>query len=196
MTPADEASEPAPRLIPFATLFYAVLALVAFGWNAWAGTSWAFQDAAAEDAGVRWGRDAALGLGAAAATIALSLVVTHLTAWGATLARELARVIGRLGWGGALWLGLVSGFAEEVFFRGTLQPRVGWLAASLIFGLVHLPPKRALLPWTGFAVVAGGMLGGLYLLTGNLLAPFLAHAGINAVNLRLLGAWVEGDAAE
>jgi membrane protease YdiL (CAAX protease family) len=40
------------------------------------------------------------------------------------------------------------------------------------------------------------MLGGLYLLTGNLLAPFLAHAGINAVNLRLLGAWVEDDATD
>jgi membrane protease YdiL (CAAX protease family) len=196
MTPADEASDPALRLIPFATLFYVVLALSAFGWNAWAGTPWAFQDAAAQDRGVRWGRDAAVGLGAAAGTIALSFALTHLTTWGAKLARELARVIGRLGWGGALWLGLVSGFAEEAFFRGALQPRVGWLAASLIFGLVHLPPSRALLPWTGFAVVAGGMLGGLYLLTGNLLAPFLAHAGINAVNLRLLGAWVEDDATD
>ncbi len=190
MSSADAASDRAPRLVPFATLFYGVLALAALAWNAWAGTPWAFIDSAAQAAGVRWGRDAAIGLGAAATTIALSHWATHQTAWGETLARELARVIGRLGWGAAIWLGIVSGFAEEAFFRGALQPRVGWFAASLIFGLVHVPPNRSLLPWTGFAIVAGGMLGALYLWTGNLLAPFLAHAGINAVNLRLLGAWV------
>jgi membrane protease YdiL (CAAX protease family) len=40
------------------------------------------------------------------------------------------------------------------------------------------------------------MLGALYLVTGNLLAPFLAHACINAVNLRWLGGWVETDGTE
>ena len=80
----------------------------------------------------------------------------------------------------------MSGFAEEAFFRGALQPRVGWLAASVLFGLAHFAPSRALLPWTGFAIVAGGILGGLYAATGNLLAPVLAHALVNALNLRWL----------
>jgi membrane protease YdiL (CAAX protease family) len=177
-----------PSLVRWATLFYVLLALVAIGWNGWAGTPWAFIDPAAEAAGVRWGRDIALGLSTAAVVIAVSHLVTTRTAWGEALARELARAIGPLTGSEVLRLAVLSGFAEEAFFRGALQPRVGWLAASLIFGLVHVAPSRSLLPWTGFAIVAGGLLGGLYLATGNLLAPVLAHAGINAVNLRLLGA--------
>ena len=83
-------------------------------------------------------------------------------------------------------LGLASGVAEEAFFRGALQPALGWLLASLIFGLVHFAPRRELLPWTGFALGAGMLLGGLFEWTGNLVAPIVAHVVINAVNLRRL----------
>lgn len=175
-----------PPLVRWATLFYGGLAALAIGWNAWAGTPWAFADEAARQAGVRWGRDLALGLVSAAAVIGLSQLVTERTAWGRELARELARLLGPLGWRECAWLAATSGFAEEAFFRGALQPRLGWLAASLLFGLVHFAPRRALLPWTGFALLAGFGLGGLYLLTGNLVAPVVAHTGINLVNLRLL----------
>ena len=174
------------RLLRWASLFYGLLALVALAWNGWAGTPWAFLDRSAEAAGVRWGRDGALGVATAAAVIVLSHLVTTRTSWGEALARELGRALGPLSWPGALWLAALSGFAEEAFFRGALQPRVGWLWASLLFGLAHVAPSRALLPWTGFALLAGGVLGGLYDVTGNLLAPVVAHAGINAVNLRLL----------
>jgi membrane protease YdiL (CAAX protease family) len=76
--------------------------------------------------------------------------------------------------------------AEETFFRGALQPTLGWLPASLIFGLVHFAPRRELLPWTGFALCVGMVLGALFESTGNLVAPIVAHVGINAVNLRRL----------
>jgi membrane protease YdiL (CAAX protease family) len=76
--------------------------------------------------------------------------------------------------------------AEEAFFRGALQPHVGLVAASLIFGLAHFAPRRDLLPWTAFSLGAGLLLGGLFEMTGNLLAPVAAHALINAVNLRFL----------
>jgi membrane protease YdiL (CAAX protease family) len=55
-----------------------------------------------------------------------------------------------------------------------------------VFGLAHLPPRRALWSWTGFALLAGLLLGALFAATGNLVAPITAHAAINAVNLRLL----------
>ncbi|MGH7338501.1 MAG: lysostaphin resistance A-like protein, partial [Myxococcota bacterium] len=90
-------------------------------------------------------------------------------------------------------LAALSGFAEEVFFRGALQPRLGWLAASVLFGLAHYPPRRTLWPWTGFALIAGGMFGALFEVTGNLAAPVTAHAVINAVNLRLLTRVQPGD---
>ncbi len=70
--------------------------------------------------------------------------------------------------------------------KGALQPRLGWFTASVVFGLAHYAPRRSLLPWTGFALLAGGLLGALFAATGNLVAPVTAHAAINAVNLRLL----------
>lgn len=175
-------------LLRWACVFYGLLAATALGWNGWAGAHWAFLDEAAAAAGVRWGRDIALGLGSAAAVIGASHWITTRTRWGEELARELGAAIGPLSRGESTALAAVSGFAEEVFFRGALQPRVGWLFASLLFALAHFAPRRALWPWTGFALVAGGLLGGLYAATGNLVAPIVAHAAINGINLRRLAA--------
>lgn len=175
-----------PPWISWAVVFYGLLAGAGLAWNALAGTPWAFLDAAAAARGVSWGRDLALGGAAALAVIALSDALTRRTLWGEELARTLGRLLGPLSTGQCIALAGVSGFAEEVFFRGALQPRVGWAAASLIFGLAHFAPRRTLWPWTLFAVGAGGLLGGLYALTGNLVAPVATHFLVNAVNLRLL----------
>ena len=58
--------------------------------------------------------------------------------------------------------------------------------ASLLFAAAHFVPRRELLPWTAFSLGAGFVLGGLFLATGNLVAPIVAHVAINAVNLNLL----------
>ena len=173
-------------LLRWACVFYGLLAAGALAWNQWDGAHWAFLDDAAAAAGVRWGRDVGLGLGSAAAVIAASRWITMRTRWGDALAREIGAAIGRLSRGECAALAAVSGFAEEAFFRGALQPRVGWLAASLLFALAHFAPRRRLWPWTGFALIAGGLLGGLFAVTGNLVAPVVAHAAINGVNLRRL----------
>lgn len=181
----------APGLTPrawisWAAVFYGLLAGAGLGWNALAGTPWAFADAASAARGISWGRDLALGGLAGLGVIGLSDAVTRRTRWGEELARALGRLLGPLTAVQCVALAGVSGFAEEVFFRGALQPRVGWAAASLLFGLAHFAPRRELWPWTLFAVGAGGLLGGLYALTGNLVAPIATHFLVNAVNLRLL----------
>ncbi len=173
-------------LLRWATIGYALVAAVALAWNGWAGRPWAYLDPAAAADGIRWGRDLALGLGCAAAVIAASQWLTARTRWGAALARELAQALGPLTLRECAALAALSGFAEEAFFRGALQPRLGWLGASVVFGLAHFAPRRALWPWTGFALIVGGLLGALFAATGNLVAPITAHAAINAVNLRLL----------
>jgi len=109
-----------------------------------------------------------------------------MTRWGDALARELAAVLGRLSVRQCIALAAMSGVAEEAFFRGALQPSLGLVGASLLFGLAHFVPRRALLPWTGFSIAAGFLLGILYDATGNLLAPVVAHGVINAVNLRVV----------
>ena len=83
-------------------------------------------------------------------------------------------------------LALLSGFAEELFFRGAVQGAWGWLPATVLFTLLHTGPGSTYKAWTAFAGVAGLALAGLMLWRGNLLAPILAHVVVNAVNLNQL----------
>jgi membrane protease YdiL (CAAX protease family) len=83
-------------------------------------------------------------------------------------------------------LSLLISCAEEVLFRGVLQPTIGYVAASLLFGAIHIVPNLRLAPWTLFAIGAGFILGYLYKFTGGLLAPILAHLIVNATNLILI----------
>lgn len=173
-------------LVRLALLFYGAMLALAVVWSAITGDSLFYASEAAQLRGVAPLRDVGLGVLAAAATVFTSQVITLRTRWGQDLARGLAELVGRRSVLECLVLAGASGFAEEALFRGLLQPAVGWVGASLLFGLAHFAPRRELLPWTGFAVLAGFLLGGLFEWTGNLAAPVVAHVGINAINLRLL----------
>jgi membrane protease YdiL (CAAX protease family) len=76
----------------------------------------------------------------------------------------------------------LAGFSEELLFRGLLQPRLGLLATSAVFGILH-GPSRGLLPLAAWAGGAGYVLGLLYRATGNLLLPTLVHALYDLVAL-------------
>ena len=89
------------------------------------------------------------------------------------------------GRGGLLLVSVFSGVGEEAFFRGAVQQEFGIVAASFVFGLVHVGPDRRYLFWTGWAVLAGFLFGALYAATGGLLAPILAHVAHNAATLLL-----------
>jgi membrane protease YdiL (CAAX protease family) len=91
-------------------------------------------------------------------------------------------------------LSLAAGFGEEFLFRGWVQQGlfslmgaeksiiwglVGLLIASILFGLAHpISPLYVLL-----ATLMGLIFGGLYWVTGNLLAAIVAHAVYDAVIL-------------
>jgi membrane protease YdiL (CAAX protease family) len=128
----------------------------------------------------------ALGIGLGLAIVAASRLATRRTRVGARLAAELSAVLGPLTWRRAWMFALASGLAEEAFFRGALQPRVGLLAATLLFGLAHYVPRPGLRVWSLFALVAGALFGGLFVFTGDLLAPALAHVVVNGLNLHWL----------
>jgi membrane protease YdiL (CAAX protease family) len=98
------------------------------------------------------------------------------------LAQVLRTPLLTLGVGDIVLLSLAAGIGEELFFRGALQPWLGWWAASLIFGVLHaLTPLYFLL-----ATAIGLYLGWLYDYTGNLLLPVLAHAAYDVAALYLL----------
>jgi hypothetical protein len=172
--------------VRLAAWFYAALLAVAVVWALLAGRPLFFASPQAAREGIDPARDLAVGLLAAGVVILLSDCITRSTRWGEALARELAALLGRPGIGHCVLLALLSGVGEEAFFRGAVQPATGLVGASLLFGLAHFVPRRALLPWTGFTIAAGFLLGILFDATGNLLAPIVAHATINAVNLRIL----------
>lgn len=100
------------------------------------------------------------------------------------LEEEFQRLLGSLKLSEVVIIALASGIAEETIFRGAIQPHLGLALTSLIFGVLHFPLSRPLIPWTGFAVAMGFVLGGLYIYTNNnLIAPITAHCLINMVNL-------------
>jgi membrane protease YdiL (CAAX protease family) len=172
------------RLVRLSLAFYGALLGAALVWrSAIRGESlWL----ASAGASTRWLRDALLGAAAAAVVIALSRALTERTRIGRELARALGRLVGRLEWRHCVVLAVASGVGEEALFRGALQPELGLLATSVVFAVAHLVPRRELVAWTAFSFAAGLLLGALYDATGNLLAPIVAHFGINAVNLRRL----------
>lgn len=181
--PAREAAR-RPSLVRIALLFYGALLGAALVWSWLAGRSLLWAGPASR--GISPLLDVGAGLLAAAIVLLLSRQLTERTRAGDRLAQSLRAVLGPLTLGECWLLALVSGVAEEAFFRGALQPQVGLLAASLLFGAAHFVPRRELLLWTVFSIAAGLLLGWLFDATGNLVAPVVAHAGINGVNLRHL----------
>lgn len=173
--------------VRFGLLFYGAMLAAALIWRMGVyGESILYASPQAAERGVRLGFDLFVGVAAGGAVVAVSHLVTRHTGWGEALARALASSLGALSLPDALLLALASGLGEELFFRGALQPRVGLVLASLLFGCVHFVPRRDFLPWTGFAVVAGFLFGALFQWTGNLVAPVAAHVVVNGVNLPLL----------
>ena len=174
-------------LVRFGLVFYGLMAAVAVIWRLGVqGEPILFGSLEAAHRGLRWVPDLGAGLASGALVLLLSRWMTRRTSWGDALARALAGTLDGISVPNSLLLAVASGLAEEMLFRGALQPQVGWLLASLLFGLLHFIPRRELLPWTGFALLVGALFGGLFLWTGNLVAPVVAHVLVNAVNLPML----------
>lgn len=83
-----------------------------------------------------------------------------------------------------------AGLGEELLFRAVLQtaaavavgPVPALVGASVLFGLAHAVTRA----YAVLATLVGAYLGGLYLWTGELWLPVLAHALYDLVALRVL----------
>ncbi|HEV8238461.1 MAG TPA: CPBP family intramembrane glutamic endopeptidase [Thermoanaerobaculia bacterium] len=123
---------------------------------------------------------------AAAGVLLLTWWIVRLIPLARELEATLRERLGPLTLGEAYGLAVLSGVAEEVFFRGALQPAWGFLPATIVFAVLHSGRGRAMALWTSSALAAGAVLGALMLWRGNLLAPMLCHMLVNAVQLRRL----------
>ena len=184
-----------PRISAVSVLVYGTLTVIGVLWCVWAGRPWPFLhpeplalglDASAWEPWVRHAISLVCGGALAMATVWLNARLVRRAAWARELHIGFRELLGRLESPTILALALSSGIGEEVFFRGALQPAVGWVIASLIFGLVHIGPGRRFLPWTIWAVLMGFLLGGIFELTGSLVGPLVAHVWINHENLHFI----------
>ncbi len=128
--------------------------------------------------------------------VGVSELLTRWTKLGDVLADVLGESLAGLGRGDAILLALASGTAEEMLFRGALQPVVGLFWASVIFGACHFLPRRELVLWSVFAMAMGFAFGALYEWTGQLWAPIAAHTVVNGINLPRLARRSEARSAE
>lgn len=126
------------------------------------------------------------GLVLALATIKASRHFVRRWGWARALHADLRPAVRHAGEGTILILGIASAASEELFFRGLLTTTFGVIASSLAFGLLHQMRGRVRWVWAGWATVMGFLFGSLFLATGSLIGPLVAHAAINVANLRFL----------
>jgi len=173
-----------PSFVRSALIFYGVMGCAALIWRM-ATPGQSIVHPSAEAAVQAWGLVSALFAGSVVglAAVAVSEVLTRSTALGEGLADLLGESLAGLRTSDAVLLALASGLAEEMLFRGALQPSVGIVWASLIFGACHFLPRKELALWSLYAVAMGFAFGSLYEWTGHLVAPVAAHALVNGINL-------------
>lgn len=131
-----------------------------------------------------WGdplRDSVAGLAAAMAlaTVNYALLVHAPANWvvngvRAVYATVLVPLFGRLSGVSIVVIGAAAGLGEEWLFRGILQPVLGLLITSVLFGLAHVGGLK-MLPFGVWATAMGLAMGGLAMTTGGLIAPIVAH---------------------
>lgn len=89
-------------------------------------------------------------------------------------------------WWQIVALALIAAIPEEIFFRGALQPEIGVVLTSLIFGALHgLTPAYFV-----YATVAAMGLGLMAEWRGTLWLPIAAHFAVDYVSLMALVRWV------
>ncbi len=184
---SDEPKESAPPqhsdFYRLAWIFYLVLASVGVVWIGWS------QGAIPLTLFVRtetWLGDAALGLLSGAGLIALWDLGKNFVSAMRDLENELATQIGPLNSSEVMALALISGFSEELFFRGAVQMEWGWFWAAITFTFMHLGAGKIFRWWTLFAFLSAVVFGSLVLFRGNILPAVIAHSVVNGINLRRL----------
>lgn len=181
-----------PRRIRLAVAVYGMLALAALAWGLlrgdpdlyhhpapWLGLAFPLSTGAA----------IVSGLAVAGIVVVGTRLLVKRTEWAKKLHLEFRDILGPLTSAEIAVFALTSGIAEEMLFRGAMQPALGLVLSSLIFGAVHVGPMRRFWVWTVWATLMGFVFGALYAATGELLAPVLAHVVINYENMHFIEAF-------
>jgi len=163
---------------------YLAMAAAGLVWSSWRGDSSVWRVEGREDVQVLLGIVAGVVLGLG--FVFASRLAVHRFEWARALHRDMRALLGPLPDAEVVVLAAASSLGEEIFFRGALLPAIGLVASSLVFAMLHVGPKLRYLPWTFSSLVAGLVFGQLFLWSGDLTGPVVAHFTVNLLNLRYL----------
>lgn len=113
----------------------------------------------------------------------VSRLTVHRFEWARSLHRDFRGRLYPLASHEIFVLAGASALGEELFFRGCLLPIVGIWGSSVLFALLHIGPRLRYLPWTLSSLLAGLVFGQLFVWSGDLTGPLLAHFTVNYLNL-------------
>lgn len=88
-------------------------------------------------------------------------------------------------WLGCFIVALLSGFCEELFFRGVLAREIGLYGSSIIFGLLHTFHRKLIVNGIETALI-GLLFAWIYQETNNLLPIMAMHFANNLTSLWLI----------
>ncbi|MFA5105722.1 MAG: type II CAAX endopeptidase family protein [Candidatus Micrarchaeia archaeon] len=132
--------------------------------------------------GTKPGRALLIGIGAYVLAIAISLLLgLALTLAGVSDSAKIAEKVGSLPLEVLFFAIAISPIAEEVFFRGFLQQKIGLAPASVLFALAHIS-------YFSVSEIAGALAMGLFLglifkYSKNIYAVIIAHALYNLTSI-------------
>ncbi len=188
-------STPADELTRLAVWFYGGMLALSLGVMGWRGRLDLLDvDPSAPASRFGLARDFAsnggLGLVLGWATVVVLDQVLSEAAWAQSLERWIRRLMRGLRPHQAILLAVLSGSAEELLFRGVVQPELtawggpvfGLTGSSVLFGLAHGWRGR-LLGWAGSAFLMGLGLGALAWWTGSLQCSMVVHGTVNGLQL-------------
>jgi uncharacterized protein len=98
---------------------------------------------------------------------------------------EMVPIFGRLKFIDRFFIALISGFCEEIFFRGVLEKSCGMASSAFCFGLAHFP-SLYYFPYAIWATLIGLLMSLLSQICGSLWCPIIAHAMINLISLNVI----------
>ena len=177
---ADEA----PQLgVGMAIIFYGLVLAAALVWAAFTEPGLDLMLAAPRELAVPWW---AAGLATGLALVLATMVAEPIFPALRRLAQQMAPVVAPFHLRRIGTLALLSGLCEEALFRGPMQHSLGYVAASVIFALLHGGISKRYIAWSTFALVAGLCFGLLTELYGSFWPAALAHVVVNGINLRRL----------
>lgn len=121
------------------------------------------------------------GIGLAAAVIAIDLIISR---WVPDEAADDGGINERIFRNRPIWhialLSLIVAVCEELLFRGAIQHAIGPYWTSIIFALIHVRYLRHWIP-TGLVFSISYGLGWIYIQSGSIWAPIIAHFVIDFV---------------